>query len=357
MAVYIALDALVIIITLFDVSLNLRNPSYKPIQIFNVFVFLVLFFVAAFRGDFAYDYVGYEMIYAQTSNKTLWEILSNWSNNYPETGFLVFLFFTKTIFNNKLFVFILSSALIVFAYLKEIKEHFPKHIIPLLLFVEMGTYYTSFNVVRQIMAAAIIVLGLKHLYNKSFFKYLIAALLASTIHESALIMIPMYFVLRAKWGKKVIWLSGAAVIILIFLLPTIMGWVTQYMWQWYDVSNLLGTGFSVKNIVAPLFISAFPIINGLIKKDTNDIKENIWLNGTYVFLAFSVLGMQVGLLERFASFFAIFAILSFAQNLYQLKSSRGKNVVLFLVPLIVILYGLVVRSGSGYDPYYFIWQR
>lgn len=346
-----------IIITFFSSSINSKKRSQGKINCWSVLIFLLLFFVAAFRGDFTTDYIGYEDIYRYNVNRTLSDILSNWSNNYPETGFLVFQYIIKVIFNDKLFVFIFSSALIVYAYIKEINEYFPKHIIPLLLFVDIGTYYSSFNVTRQIMAAAIVALGLKYLYDNKLLQYILMVLIASTFHSSALVMIPMYFVLRAKWKKNIMWITSISVIAISALLPYILRWITQYAWEWYNVDSLLASGFNIKNLVGPLFLSCYPIASSLMRKNTKDFKENIWINGTYIYLALSILGMQVSLITRFASFFSIFAVLAFSKSIYDIKDRRERLVAVIIASALIILYGFAVRNGSGYDPYYFIWER
>ena len=94
-----------------------------------------------------------------------------------------------------------------------------------------------------------------------------------------------------------------------------------------------------------------------MRKNTRDFKENIWINGTYIYLALSILGMQVSLITRFASFFSIFAVLAFSKSIYDIKDRRERLVAVIIASALIILYGFAVRNGSGYDPYYFIWER
>lgn len=76
----------------------------------------------------------------------------------------------------------------------------------------LGTYYTTYNIMRQSIAASIIFMGLNNLEDKHYTKFLVYVAVAALFHSSVLIVLS-YFVMfhmiltwktRNKWIKKTI---------------------------------------------------------------------------------------------------------------------------------------------------------
>ena len=71
------------------------------------------------------------------------------------------------------------------------------------VYIAAGMFTTSMNGIRQYLAAAIVFLSTKHLLNGDFKKFALIILLASTVHKSALVLLPIYFVVRREAWTKV----------------------------------------------------------------------------------------------------------------------------------------------------------
>lgn len=363
MVAYVVVDVLLILFYLLtgkqkeDVS----EQQKKRLSLFLILSFAVLFFISAFRGDFTMDYVGYEDIYNRYLNFSISDIFTGRVSSYPEIGYVIFQYVIKTIFGSPLFIFVFSTILILVSHMGEIHRNFPNHLLPLIIFVEMGNYYTSFNVMRQIMAVAIVIWGIRYIEQRKFIKYAIVIIIAATFHTSAIFMLPMYFLLNLRLGKLgVLVFIGGTAVVMIFL-PQIVTLISKFYWDWYDIDGLLSSGYGYKNIVGPAFLSVIPISLHLLGDKNTDDRHNIWINGTYVYLALTILGLRVSMVSRIAMFFSIFAILAFTKAIYDIREkmseSNTRTVLSVGVVALILLYGFVVKEGSGYDPYYFIWQR
>lgn len=97
------------------------------------------------------------------------------------------------------------------------------------LFVAYGYLGGMMDGMRQYMAAAITLLGTRFLFSKkrgSFLKYAVFVLIAYTIHQSALILLLIYFVVRRRaWTmRSYIILLGSVVVTLAFdsILPSFL---------------------------------------------------------------------------------------------------------------------------------------
>ncbi len=71
------------------------------------------------------------------------------------------------------------------------------------VFLFLGTYhyYASFNGIRQYMVAAVLFWAVRYVISGSWKRYMSIVLLCSLFHSSALIMIPVYFLVRKKPGR------------------------------------------------------------------------------------------------------------------------------------------------------------
>jgi len=85
------------------------------------------------------------------------------------------------------------------------------------MYIAAGYFTVTMNGMRQCLAAALLFLCVKFIIDGSFKKYLLSVLIISTIHQSALFMIPIYFIARLKpWSKKIYMIIGIAVLGLLF---------------------------------------------------------------------------------------------------------------------------------------------
>ena len=79
----------------------------------------------------------------------------------------------------------------------------------LFVYIASGLYTVTMNGLRQSLAAALIFTATRYIMNGNFKKFLLVILLASTIHQTALIFIPVYFIVRRKaWTKDTYILLG-----------------------------------------------------------------------------------------------------------------------------------------------------
>ena len=81
------------------------------------------------------------------------------------------------------------------------------------MYIASGYLTVTMNGIRQCLAASILFISTKFIIEGSFKKYLICVLVSSTFHESALIMIPIYFIVRQKaWCKNMLLIIGVSII-------------------------------------------------------------------------------------------------------------------------------------------------
>jgi transmembrane protein EpsG len=112
-------------------------------------------------------------------------------------------------------ILIITTALITNVLIVLVLYSYSKMIeLSLYVYITGGLFLVSMNGIRQVLAAAIIFTATKFLIEGNWKKYILIILLASTFHQSALIFIPIYFLVRFKaWSKATFLLIFASVII------------------------------------------------------------------------------------------------------------------------------------------------
>jgi len=132
------------------------------------------------------DYYGYLMYY-NSSPDTIWDSIQYQS--HMDIGYRVLVGFFRGLNLDFEFFIMLISLLIMFAYLKVIKENSKFKLLSLLIFY--AVYYSIYvnSALRQGIAMAIFLIAFyKYFKEEKTFKYLTLIILASLFHSSALIM-------------------------------------------------------------------------------------------------------------------------------------------------------------------------
>lgn len=175
------------------------------------------------------------------------------------------------------------------------------------IYIASGYYTVTMNGMRQCLAAALVFLCTPILIKGKFKLYLICVLLVSTLHQSALFMIPIYFIARTKpWTKEFYFMIGAACIGVVFydvLSPYLFKALENTQYSHYSEFKEGGSTFirTVVNMV-PLFLA-------YIKKDKlkevwsgSDILVNLALLNC-IFVAF---GMVNWIFNRFSLYLQLY---------------------------------------------------
>ncbi|MDR7000601.1 EpsG family protein [Neobacillus niacini] len=181
----------------------------KPNKILVLGVMLTLVLISGLRSNIG-DTFFYKHSY-ETNNFT-WEFIQS----QKDIGFGILQMILKNYSNNPqilIFITAVITNILIVGVLYKYSRIFE---LSTYVYITGGLYLVSMNGMRQCLAAAIIFIGTKYLINGNWFKYILIVLFASAFHESALVLIPIYFMVRFKaWSKATVILLGLAVLIVI----------------------------------------------------------------------------------------------------------------------------------------------
>lgn len=300
-----------------------------------------------FRSDIFGDTGAYRRMF-QEAPSTFAEWSTYLADVTKDKGFSVITLFIKLIVGNSDQIYFLLLATIQILFVVYIyRRHSCNYWLSIFFFIA-STDYMSWvhNGSRQFLAVTIVFMATELLLKKKYILYLFIVLLAATIHGSALLMIPIaYIILGDAWNKKTIFCMIAAIIALIYvdrftnILDTLLS-DTQYTnvvsdWQsWEDngtnpIRVLVYSIPTLLSIIGLKWIKAEkdPVINLAVN-------ASIVSTGLYL-LSMGTSGIFIGRLPIYTSLYANGILLPWEiENIFTRDSAR------IITILAVVLYSL-----------------
>ncbi|MEY2192761.1 EpsG family protein [Neobacillus sp. BF23-41] len=235
------------------------------------------------------------------------------------------LIFTVALITNMLIV------LVLYKYSRMVE-------LSLFTYIAAGMYTVSMNGIRQYLAAAIIFAATRYILNGNWKLFLIVVLLGSTIHQTALIFIPIYFIVRREaWSKVTFALLGVAV-----LLAAGFNQFSDLLFnalddtQYGHYSNFSEGGASMMRVAvtgAPLIVAFF----GRNKLRELWPKSDYIVNLTLLGLVFMVISSQNWIFARFNIYFGLYSLILISW-IIKLFSKRDRRFIYYGLLCCYLIY-------------------
>ncbi|WP_064091725.1 EpsG family protein [Rossellomorea aquimaris] len=142
-----------------------------------------------------------------------WELIDGKS----DVGFWVLQLLLKSYISQDPQILIFTAALITNGLILITLYKYSRMIeLSLFVYIASGMFLVSMNGIRQFLAASIIFIATKYLIEKNWIIYFLIVIFASLFHLSALILLPIYFLVQGKpWSKATLMVIIAALIIVV----------------------------------------------------------------------------------------------------------------------------------------------
>ncbi|MGO1369353.1 EpsG family protein [Senegalia sp. (in: firmicutes)] len=301
MKIYI-IQLIIIIFLIF-----IRNKITKKqmnIILFIYFIFLAI--VAGLRFEIGTDYINYNNIYKYS------EILIK--DSPKERGFYAInLLFQKLNINFQmsLMIFsIVSNFLMYYGIIKLSKNP----AISTFLYLATGMYYSFFNITRQGLAIAFILLAIYLLIKKRFILYyIIITIIALVFHRTAIILFIVPLIMKINIKTKYILLTFITIIVaqyfnLINRLVFYINDILKLPYGMYKEKLLESVGVNPLNMVIPTLLIIIIVIfkNQLIQR--NKVNK-LFINISYIHYIFTVLSLGFIYYSRIAIYFELYILI------------------------------------------------
>ena len=335
------------ICTIFGFLSDKSNKTYGKYYFFTALIpFIVLFCVSGFRYNVGMDFK-YTYVY------TFEKILSGSRNVRADIGFYLLNKIIIFLGGSVQWIFIITSFIINFFVIRSIFCQSKNKMLSFFIYICGTFFFFSLNGIRQSIAISIFYYSLKYIENKRFDKYLLCNIIGCLFHNSAIIFIPLYFILSKEYKtyKKII------VIVMCFIFSSlIMPFVQQVLYSTKYKMYLTNGAYSALekfNVSTIINIIIWLFYEILLKKKYK--KDIIYSKCHLVGIIVSIFVTKIPLAMRIFMSFRYIEFLSVPNLLEKIKMKQTyKKFILIGIMIsyfVYFIYGVYIKNGNTVLPY------
>lgn len=341
-----------------DHELEIRNGhlAYYDRWLY-VLIVSSLIFVSGFRSGFV-DTPTYRFMFNNVPN-TLETMFAEKFDLFNEYGFTLFMAALRQISTDSQILILATTIIIIGIELYLLQKYAIDLPFSLLIFFFMA-YVDSMNVIRQLMAGALFLLTIPLIQKRRFFLYCVVVALLCTLHASAIICLPLYFLLNGKvfnFGMKII----VAVIGVCYLFPSLINVIVNTIFGEDSKYSGYFDGWAGMGMIR-LLVQLAPL--GLLifyelRKKAADCQDNFELQPYYQIFAnmvilngaLNLIGTRLLLLTRLSLYVSFGGIILVPYLLFQLFKSKDYWIMKFIVLLAYLIFFIVQLVNFDADNY------
>lgn len=263
-----------------------------------------------------------------------------------EVGY-TFLNVLISFFTENRYIFILIITLIIyiclFISLRKYTENYPLAVV---LFMGLWFFFT-FTYLRQVLAATIVWLSIQYVIERKFWKFLVVFLIGFSMHNSAIIFFPLYFIPLKKFSPKLI------VGVMLFLLLLGLSPLPNSLFEIYESSSIVerhaeynaSGGLRIAYILEAFFF--LYLILKSYKYIPADKSHVVLLNMALIFCGILLLFVRSENGGRLSWYYMI-GIIATITSICTYKINIQNKIPIFLIGLSLFLY---IRIYTGWQVY------
>ncbi|AWD67011.1 MULTISPECIES: EpsG family protein [Priestia] len=327
---------------------NISTVSIKPKKMLTFIALVSLVLLSGLRNNIG-DTFAY--MHSYETNDYTWDSIKNGK----DIGFGILQILLQKISEDpQILVFttaLITNVLVVFV-LYRYSRMFE---LSLYIYITGGLFLVTMNGIRQTLAAAIIFTATKFLIEGNWKSYFLVVVFASFFHQSALILIPIYFIVRSKaWSKATVVLIALAIIIVLGFnqFSTLLFSAIQDT-QYSDYQNVNEGGANILRVA----VNAGPLLIAFLGRDklrrifpNSDSIINMALIGC----VFMLISTQNWIFARFWIYFNLYQliVISWIVKLFREKDEKLIYYAILVLYFIYYYYENVISLGIFYKSDY-----
>ena len=263
-----------------------------------------------------------------------------------EVGY-TFLNVLISFFTENRYIFILIITLIIyiclFISLRKYTENYPLAVV---LFMGLWFFFT-FTYLRQVLAATIVWLSIQYVIERKLWKFLVVFLIGFSMHNSAIIFFPLYFIPLRKFSPKLI------VGVMLFLLLLGLSPLPNSLFEVYESSSIVERHAEYNasgDLRIPYILEAFFFLYLILKSYKYipaDKSHVVLLNMALIFCGILLLFVRSENGGRLSWYYMI-GIIATITSICTYKINIQNKIPIFLIGLSLFLY---IRIYTGWQVY------
>ena len=323
------------------------NECKKTIWFFLITLPPVL--VSSLRYNVGTDYNAYIEIYNRINH--YWTSSGAWNYYRNEPLFFLINKISYLLFDSYLGVFFLSS-LIIHLFIMLGLDNYKEHIsISFALFIYYMYFFNfSLNGIRQTIALSIVFFALKYLLQRSFIKYLYWVVVATLFHNTAILTIPLYFLIYLNNNPAFKFVYYLSILLTPFVLIILIGaFINLPILESYShyVTNkqlVIKPGFAIH--ILPILIPVFLFKKNVIRVNT---KYQVFFDISLLNIPYTYVAYYVDWGQRMAKYTNTVYLLLIPLAINSVRKEKNKHLLLIYYIIYFAFYyiGIYVLNNSS----------
>jgi hypothetical protein len=312
--------------------------------------------LASLRWQVGRDYNIYVQSFQSVLNSNNYRI-----NNVPlESGFIALIKIIQRFTTDYIWMFAVVAVLINIGLLKAVNRLSVSPEISLCIFFTGQYYLHTLTVIRQWIVVPLFLYLLKDLGDRKWLKYIIAIILASFIHTSALVLIFFLFFafIKIKSRQTAVLFTIATIAVSLAIIPIIFEITSSTKYSYYFTQHILTVNFPITTFVTTVLILVIGIYYYKGTNDDNYYTIMLWTQ--IITLTLCVLALFIPGIDRLIYYFTFVQIVFIPNIICRIKSHKLRLVWrngLLLIYFISTLIVFFIQKQGNIIPYRSIFER
>lgn len=330
----------------------IKNKGYTLAALFS------LAFLAGIR-----DMIGSKDMYYYAYFFEVFSFQDLWQFDFYEIGFKLYTITLKIISNQREFFFFITAFSLLFLQSFAIKKMNLGQFGYWVLFMALCKFYLlDFVYLRQLMAMGLAWIAFSHYFaTGKKWESLALFVFAALFHRSALILLPLFFILNLKHNLKIVfWIYATLTTIIIFqwITPLSQKIFTEIGQYFPYLDRLKYYAFESADlkylylVEVPLVLAVLYFIPKL--KNINALQQKILFNAVFLYGFFSIFSISNATFIRMAWFYFLGLASAIVLILAHFNHSEIKNYIKIgiLIYYSAIFFRILISFDSGdFIPY------
>ena len=247
-------------------SYDKMRPNQKKSLIQILFIILSLFplfCISSFRYGVGNDYFNYANYFVRSIN-----------THFMELGFDFLIQLIRSYTDNYVWMFSICSLIFLYFIYRAIYEQSINPTFSIFIFLCAPYFFEFFSGMRQMMAVSIFLYSIKYIKNNKFIPYIFLNLIGISLHSSAIVFIPIFFLYNVNLKPKICVFFAVISFLARPIIKNILYqiiYTTKYS-SYFD--SQFNTGhFGIVTLLVPMFIFIFSLLFYRKSKENDNQKE------------------------------------------------------------------------------------
>ncbi len=337
--------------TTVDTGNKCFNNEYQSIGLFFAFLSFALLVYFVGERSVMFDSAEYQYAYEHYYTDDLGQIIDIWKSQGTKgelycTLLILFKHFTGNADYTSWFFFlaiIQTVSIVCFLYKYSVNFLYS-------VFLILTTGYTMWfvNGIRQFLAITFVLFFVDWIKDRKVIPFLLVVVVAYFIHSSAILWIPIYFIVNYEpWSSKFILLSVIFSLILFVFSTSHLLNETEYN---YLYTNNYNNGVNPLRVLLMSVPCVLAFLNREKIKKQNNKLLSLWVNLSVITTECYLVGMfTTGVIGRISGYTQVFNYVLFPWMVKNIFDDDNKKMVIILSIIVLLIYFIydMYFAGNG----------